>query len=146
MTDMTVAETARALSVSERTVRRWIATGRLRAYRVGGRVRVPEHAARETRAAYATSTASTGDPGPGLPADDAGAGAPGGRPRGDVVLDWLGSGRAAWRLERRRRALDEIKRIAAATRPPRDESDTAEAYIRELRDGREYDDDEPEPS
>ncbi len=52
MTDMTVAEVARVCGVTERTVRRWLREGRLPALRVGGRVRIPEHAVRELAAPY----------------------------------------------------------------------------------------------
>jgi excisionase family DNA binding protein len=52
MTDMTVGEVAAALGVTERTVRRWLREGRLDAYRVGGRVRVPARAVRDAAAPY----------------------------------------------------------------------------------------------
>lgn len=52
MTDMTVAQVATICGVTERTVRRWLRDGRLPALRVGGRIRIPEHALREMAAPY----------------------------------------------------------------------------------------------
>jgi len=121
MPDMTIVETARALGVSERTVRRWIAGGRLGAYRVGGRVRVPERASREAYVPYGSQPV-----GP-----EAGPSAASPWPTPDPAVAWLaGPERKA---ERRRRAIERIKLIAATTLPPRDENDTVEAYIREDR-------------
>jgi excisionase family DNA binding protein len=52
MTGMTVAEVAIACGVTERTVRRWLRDGRLPALRVGGRIRIPDHAVHELSAPY----------------------------------------------------------------------------------------------
>ena len=57
MTDHDIAETARLLGVSERTVRRWLKDGRLRGYRVGRRVRIPDRAVREAAQPYGSDTA-----------------------------------------------------------------------------------------
>jgi excisionase family DNA binding protein len=43
---MTPAEVALALKVHPRTVRKWIAGGKLRGFRVGGRFRVTQEAVR----------------------------------------------------------------------------------------------------
>lgn len=115
MTDYDVAETARLLGVSERTIRRWLKEGRLAGYKVGGRVRIPERAALEAVAPY------------GEPAEDAPV---------DPVVAWLTDpARAAEALRRRRlaaaRRMDEIR---ATSRPPRDETETAEALVRAVRD------------
>jgi excisionase family DNA binding protein len=73
MTDMTVAEVATACGVTERTVRRWLRDGRLPALRVGGRIRIPEHALRELTAPYGSDREPSGPPraalGPHLGAD-----------------------------------------------------------------------------
>lgn len=42
--DMTIAQVAKQLTVSPMTVRRYVRSGRMKAYRVGGRWRVPEAA------------------------------------------------------------------------------------------------------
>ena len=39
---MTVKEVAQELNVSIRTVRRWISEGKLKAFKIGGVVRIPE--------------------------------------------------------------------------------------------------------
>jgi excisionase family DNA binding protein len=139
---MTIAETARALGVSERTVRRWIAGGRLGAYRVGGRVRVPERAFREVYAPYGTTAIEAA--GAGSVRTQTARVTVGDSAADNPLAAWLEDGREAWRAERRKRAIETIRRIAASARPPRDENDTAETYVRAFRDGREYDEDEPE--
>ena len=141
MTDMTIADTARVLGVSERTVRRWIANGRLDVYRIGGRIRVPERALREAYVPYGAAT--TDAAGRGSAHNQIEPPTTGNAAADDPVAAWLKGGREAWRTGRRRRAIDTIRRIAASTKPPRDEHDTAEAYVRAFRDGREYDEDEP---
>lgn len=125
MTDYDVGETSRLLGVSERTVRRWLREGRIAGYKVGGRIRIPERAAREAVAPY------------GEPAGDAPVvGAPGSDTAPDPVVAWLTDpARAAEALRRRRlaaaRRMDEIR---AMSRPPRDETETAEALVRAVRD------------
>jgi excisionase family DNA binding protein len=142
MPDLTIAETARVLGVSERTVRRWVASRRLDAYRIGGRVRVPERALRETYAPYETT--GIGAAGAGAARTRAVPVTVGESAADNPLAAWLKSGREAWRAERRKRAMETIRLIAASTKPPRDENDTAEAYVRAFRDGREYDEDGPE--
>lgn len=117
MTDMTVAEAAAAAGVSERTMRRWIREGRLAGcYKVGGRVRIPERAIHEAAEPYGES------------ADRA--------PTVDElsVLDSPARARA-FQLRRARLAFEEIDRIRARGRLSTGPADTAEAYIREWRDG-----------
>jgi excisionase family DNA binding protein len=41
---LTPAQAARELGVSESTVRRWLAEGRLNGFRIGGRLRLERHA------------------------------------------------------------------------------------------------------
>ena len=123
MTDYDVGETARLLGVTERTIRRWLKEGRLAGYKVGGRVRIPERAAREAVTPY-------GEPVGEGPAPDANL---------DPVVTWLTDpARAAEALRRRRlaaaRRMDEIR---AHSGPPAGPDDTVEAYVRELRDERE---------
>jgi excisionase family DNA binding protein len=116
MTDLTVAEAARAAGVSERTMRRWIREGRLAGcYKVGGRVRIPERAIREAAEPYL----STEDK---LPIDEL------------SILDSPARARH-FQLKRARLAFEEIDPIVAAMKPPAGPDDTAVAYIREWRDG-----------
>jgi excisionase family DNA binding protein len=115
MTDLTVAEAARAAGVSERTMRRWIREGRLAGcYKVGGRVRIPERAIREAAEPYL----STEDK---LPIDEL------------SILDSPARARH-FQLKRARLAFEEIDPIVAAMKPPAGPDDTAVAYIREWRD------------
>jgi excisionase family DNA binding protein len=139
---MTISDTARVLGVSERTVRRWIASGRLDVYRIGGRIRVPERALREACGPYGAAT--TDAAGPGSARNQIEPPTTGDSAADDPVVAWLKGGREGWRTERRQRAVKTIRQIAASSKPPRDEYDTAEAYVRAFRDGREYDEDEPE--
>lgn len=119
MTDLTVAEAAAAAGVSERTLRRWLREGRLTGcYKVGGRVRIPEEAIREAAEPYGEPSPSTAS----ATVDDRSA------------LDSPSRARA-FQLRRARLAFEEIDRIRALGRPPAGPDDTAEAYIRELRDG-----------
>jgi len=115
MPDMTVAQAAAAAGVSERTMRRWIRDGRLAGcYKVGGRVRIPERAIREAAEPYGGSTRPVAE---------------------DIsVLDSPARARE-FQLIRARRAFEEIDRIRARGRPSSGPDDTAEAYIREWRDG-----------
>src|SRR3989337_1336189 len=55
MTDLDVAEAARALGVTERTIRRWLKDGRLAGFKVGGRIRIPERAVREVASPYGSA-------------------------------------------------------------------------------------------
>jgi excisionase family DNA binding protein len=115
MTDLTVAEAARAAGVSERTMRRWIRDGRLTGcYKVGGRVRIPERAIREAAEPYGSAITSTR-------ADDV------------AVLDSPARARA-FQLKRARLAFEEIDRIVADMKPPSGPDDTVIAYIRQERD------------
>jgi excisionase family DNA binding protein len=117
MTDMTVAEAARAARVSERTMRRWIREGRLAGcYKVGGRVHIPERAIHDAAEPYGAK--------PDVP----------GRVDDPSVLDSPARARA-FQLLRARLAFEEIDRIRALGRPSSGPDDTAEAYIREWRDG-----------
>ncbi len=110
----TAAEVALELGVSLRTVRRWIAIGRLRATRVGRSVRIPVDAYR------------------GAPLI------------GEVAADYVAAGAAGaagvWpdtpdRLtEQRRRAAALMDRLAADGRPPSGTSDTADAILDAVRD------------
>jgi excisionase family DNA binding protein len=116
MTEHDVAETARLLGVSERTVRRWLRDGRLTGYRVGGRVRIPDRAVREAARPYGTAA----DGALKAPPTDA-----------DPLIAWLtGPGRLR---ERRRRAAAIMDEIRARTKPPSGPDDTVEAYIRQDR-------------
>ena len=113
MPDLTVAEAARAAGVSERTMRRWIRDGRLAGcYKVGGRVRIPERAIRETAEPYGERTGSVDDL---------------------AVLDSPARARE-FQLRRARLAFEEIDPIVGAMKPPAGPDDTAVAYIREWRD------------
>ena len=115
MPDLTVAEAARAAGVSERTMRRWIRDGRLAGcYKVGGRIRIPEHAIREAAEPYASTE-------PKLPIDEL------------SILDSPARARH-FQLKRARLAFEEIDRIRARGRPPAGPDDTAVAYIRHERD------------
>jgi len=108
MTDLTVAEAARAAGVSERTMRRWIREGRLAdCYKVGGRVRIPDRAIRDAAVPYGTT-----DPDSTVSR----------RPTDAQLL-------------RARLAFERIDEIRARGRPPSGPDDTAVAYIREWRDG-----------
>jgi excisionase family DNA binding protein len=113
MPDLSVKDAAVAAGVSERTVRRWIREGRLAGcYKVGGRVRIPELALRESAEPYGE--------------------------RGTIndlsVLDSPARARE-FELRRARIAFEEIDRIKAKMKPPSGPDDTAVAYIREWRDG-----------
>ena len=113
MPDLTVAEAARAAGVSERTMRRWIRDGRLTGcYKVGGRVRVPEHAIHEATEPYGERI---------------------GNVAGLAMLDSPARARE-FQLRRARLAFEEIEPILAAMKPPAGPDDTAVAYIREWRD------------
>jgi len=107
----TAAEAASELGVSLRTVRRWVADGRLPSIRVGRSVRIPQDAYRpESRI-------------------------------GEVAADYAARGVArAWpdtpdRLtEQRRRAATLMDRLAAEGRPPSGASDTADAILDAVRE------------
>lgn len=119
MTDMDVGEAARMLGVSERTIRRWLAQGRLAGYRLGGRVRVPARAIGEALAPYGSNPAS--------PTVD--------QPDSSGIETYL-AGRERL-LARRRAAAATMDRIRARSRPARNESETADALLREERLERE---------
>jgi excisionase family DNA binding protein len=116
MTDMTVAEAARAVGVSERTMRRWIREGRLAGcYKVGGRVRIPERAIHEAAEPY-------GDGETRSPVID------------DISVLDSSARRRFFELQRARLAVVEIDRIRATMKPPAGPDDTAVAYIRQGRE------------
>ena len=116
MTDMTVAEAARAAGVSERTMRRWIREGRLAGcYKVGGRVRIPERAIHDAAEPYGESGRRV-------------------RSLEDARLQ-LSPGPSDLQIRRAIDAFARIDRIRARGKPPAGPDDTAEAYIRDLRDG-----------
>jgi excisionase family DNA binding protein len=105
---MTVAEAAGQAGVSERTMRRWIREGRVSGcYKVGGRVRIPNRAIREAAVPY------------GAPDPESAV------RRGPTDAELL----------RARLAFERIDEIRARGRPSSGPDDTAEAYIREWRDG-----------
>lgn len=117
MPEMTVKGAAAAAGVSERTMRRWIREGRIAGcYKVGGRIRIPERAIREAAHPYRERS----DPGP--PVEEL------------SILDSPARARE-FQLRRARLAFEEIDRILEHGRPPSGPDDTAEAYIREWRDG-----------
>lgn len=125
----TAAEVALELGVSLRTVRRWVADGRLRATRVGRSVRIPVDAYRE---ASLPSSASA------LPGIEGLSPAP--RWVGEVAADYAaGRVAATWpdtpeRLaEQRRHAAALMDRLAARGRPPSGPSDTADAILDTVR-------------
>src|SRR3990172_3588636 len=108
----TAAEAASELGVSLRTVRRWVADGRLRAIRVGRSVRIPQDA-------YCPASRI-----------------------GEVAADYAAPGVArAWpdtpdRLaEQRRRAAALMDRLASNGRPATGAADTADANLHALRGG-----------
>jgi excisionase family DNA binding protein len=126
----TAAEVALELGVSLRTVRRWVADGRLRATRVGRSVRIPVDAYRE-----ASPPSSPGV----MPRID-------GRSLvswrvGEIAADYA-AGRVAptWpdtpeRLaEQRRYAAALMDRLAARGRPASGPSDTADAILHAVRE------------
>jgi excisionase family DNA binding protein len=119
MPDVDVSAAARELGVSERTVRRWLREGRLAAYRVGGRIRIPAYAVREARAPYRTTSPSEGA-------------APAGT-NGDAQL----GAHAARVRSRREGAAKLMDEIAARSRPAKSPEDSAEGLIRQLRQERE---------
>ncbi len=107
----TAAEVALELGVSLRTVRRWVADGRLPVTRVGRSVRIPVAAYRETLQI------------------------------GEVAADYVAGGMATgWPdtperlVEQRRIAADLMDRLAAQGQPPTGPSDTADAILDAVRD------------
>ena len=115
MTDMDVAEAARIRGVTERTIRRWLRSGRLPGYRVGRRIRIPESAVRETGAPYAVAAP------PELSSDP--------------IVRFLGDpARQRARREAAARAMD---RFAETLVPRQGQEDTAESIIRAVRDEEE---------
>lgn len=120
MTDHDVAGAARLLGVTERTIRRWLREGRLAAYKVGGRVRIPESAVREAAAPYGAE--------PEREATSA-----------DPLISYLSDPARKEEVRRRRiewavRTMDEIR---ARSKPPSGPEDTAEALVRQVRDERD---------
>ena len=120
---LSVPEAALALGVSERTIWRWLGSGRLSAERVGGRVLIHapappwEHAVAGTIAPYrASGIAWRSDPEPGP------------WPYTAANLEK----RKAILVAQRRRAADLMDRLGRETRPDPDGL-TGVDYIRELR-------------
>jgi excisionase family DNA binding protein len=122
MPDLDVADTARLLGVSQRTVRRWLRDGRLAGYRVGRRIRIPEQSVREAVAPYGSA---------GSPADVSGT--------TDRLLSHLFDRQRLRELRwtRRGAAARLMDEIAARGKPASGPDDTAEALIRAVRDERE---------
>ena len=131
----TATEVALELGVSLRTVRRWVADGRLRATRVGRSVRIPVDAYRVASSPLLLPPSSVGAV-PGIE----------GRPpaswrAAEVAADY-GAGRVAptWpdtpeRLaEQRRHAAALMDRLAARGRPASGTSDTADAILDAARE------------
>ena len=110
---MDVAATARQLGVSERTIRRWLRDGRLSGYRVGGRIRIPASSLREARAPYRTDVEA---------------------PPSGENLDHDPRGEPPYLLRRRQEAARIMDDIRARSKPPAGPDDTAEAYVRYIRD------------
>ena len=126
----TAAEVALELGVSLRTVRRWVADGRLRATRVGGSVRIPVDAYREG------SLPSSAGAMPGI--EDR---SPASRWVGEVAADdSAGRVAATWpdtpeRLaEQRRHAAALMDRLAARGRAASGPSETADAILDAVRE------------
>jgi len=119
MTDMDVTDAARALGVSERTIRRWLRAGRLSGYRVGRRIRIPANAVREAVAPYGTD----GPP-------DARADA-----EVDPILRFLKD--PARRRARREAAARVMDRIAEMAGQPKSLEDTAVGLMRAVREEEE---------
>ncbi len=120
MTDLDVAEAARALGVTERTIRRWLKDGRLAGFKVGGRVRIPERAVREAASPY--GSAEGDGPAVGVGRD----------PDVEALVGWLsGPDRIRERRARAARLMDEIR---ASSGPPFGAADTSEALVRAARE------------
>jgi excisionase family DNA binding protein len=120
MTDLDVAEAARALGVTERTIRRWLKDGRLAGLKVGGRIRIPERAVLEVALPYGSAEGE--GPAVGVGRD----------PDVDAVVRWLsGPDRLRERRARAARLMDEIR---ASSRPPSDATDMSEALVRAARE------------
>lgn len=115
MTDLDVTDAARALGVSERTVRRWLRDGRLTGYRVGRRIRIPEHAVREAVAPYTDARPESPD-----------------EIESDPILRFLRD--PARRRARREAAARAMDRFAETLAPAQGPEDTAEGIIRAIRD------------
>jgi excisionase family DNA binding protein len=125
----TAAEVASELGVSLRTVRRWVANGRLRSTRVGRSVRIPVDAYRE--ASLPTSGLL-----PGIEVRPTVA-----RGVGEVAADYSDRRvEASWPdtperlIEQRRRAAALMDRLAAGGRPPSGRSDTADTILDAVRE------------
>jgi excisionase family DNA binding protein len=126
----TAAEVALELGVSLRTVRRWVADGRLRATRVGRSVRIPVDAYREL------SPPSSAGAGPWVEGQ-----LPASSRVGEVAADYA-AGRVAptWpdtpeRLaEQRRNAAALMDRLVARGRPASGSTDTADAILDAVRE------------
>ncbi len=129
----TAAEVARELGVSLRTVRRWVADGRLRATRVGRSVRIPADAYRDASAPPPSAAAGM------TPSGEGRSSAP--RRVGEVAADYVAGRRAAtWPdtperlVEQRRRAAALMDRLAVRGRPATGRPDTADAILDAVRE------------
>jgi excisionase family DNA binding protein len=125
----TAGEVAAELGVSLRTVRRWVADGRLRATRVGRSVRIPVDAYREASPMSSDATRSTGartraTSGVGEVAADYSG------PR-HLEMSWPDSPERL--VEQRRRAAALMDRLAATGRPSSSPSETADAILDAMR-------------
>ncbi len=127
---LTAAEVARELGVSLRTVRRWVADGRLAATRVGRSVRIRADGYREVVAE------SLGGASPGSDRRPRASGRIGelaaGYTPGPVAQGWPDS--AARLAEQRRNAAALMDRLAAQGRPAAGPSETADAILDAVRE------------
>ncbi|MBF8290479.1 MAG: 17 protein [Chloroflexi bacterium] len=125
----TAAEVASELGVSLRTVRRWVADGRLRVTRVGRSVRIPVDAYREAAPPTARTAYGTEGRGPATAGvSEVAAAYSGGR----VAASWPDTPERL--IEQRRRAAALMDRLAARGRPASGPSGTADAILDAVRD------------
>lgn len=112
----TAAEVALELGVSLRTVRRWVADGRLRATRVGRSVRIPADAYRE---GPLPSRSGVGEAAAAYSAEP-------------VAATWPDTPERL--VEQRRHAAALMDRLAAQGRPASGPSETADALLDAVRE------------
>lgn len=122
----TAAEVARELGVSLRTVRRWIADGRLRATRVGRAVRIPVDAYRQM-VPYGSSPSQGTSPEPRHIAEVAAR-----YSAAAVGSSWLDTPERL--ASQRQNAAALMDRLAARGRPGSDPADTADAILDAVRE------------
>jgi excisionase family DNA binding protein len=139
---LTAGEVAAELGVSLRTVRRWIATGRLDAVRVGRAVRVPRSAFMPTQPAAGSAPEAGRHQAARESVESYGSGSARGeasRPRGGSPFGSLSDPEGPWpftramRLQHQRRLLEITDRIRAHSRPPSGPDDTADAILNRIR-------------